>query len=222
MLPTVDWPEVDSFRDHWSWRPEWTATRPRVLWYLTFRDALALHSVLATAEKTLRAAGADVIPPQWLHLTLTDVGFADELDEWTLRAARDSVRHALREEPPLRLKLGPTRALPGAVVLSAQPADRLQRLREIVREATADVGIPAPDDIDGHYWPHVSLCYVNSRTDHEALWTVIQPHDDDTVEVRCDRLEEVLVSRRDGHYQWEVLKSLSLAGNVPTPPLPHA
>lgn len=216
MVPTAEWPEVGSFRDHWRWRPDWTATRPRVLWYLTFGDAAELRSTVAEPEAALRAAGADVIPPEWLHLTVTDVGFADEIDEWSLRAARDSVRRALCEEPPLQLRLGPIGALPGAVVLPARPAEPLRRLRRIVRRATTEVGIPAPDDIDGPYWPHVSLCYVNSRTDHDALWSVVQAAEPRTVEVTCDRLAEVLVARREGHYQWDVLEAMSLSGGAAT------
>lgn len=212
MLPTADWPDVGGFRDHWRWRPDWTPDRPRVLWYLTFEDAARLGSAVEPYEAALRAAGADVVPPQWLHLTVTDVGFADAIDDWTLSAARDSVRRAVRERPPLRLELGPVGALPGAVVLPAQPAEPLRKLRQIVRRSTSEVGIAAPDDIDGRYWPHVSLCYVNERTDHQALWDVLRSHPGATVEARCSRLSEVLVSRREGHYQWEVLGTVPLDG----------
>ena len=212
MLPTADWPEVGRFRDHWRWRPDWTPNRPRVLWYLTFEDSPQLASAIAPYEPALRATGADLVPPRWLHLTVTDVGFADAIDDWTLRAARDSVRRAVRGLPSLRLELGPVAALPGAVVLPAHPLERLRELRQAVRRSTSEVGLAAPDDIDGPFWPHVSLCYVNSRTDHQALWDVVRPGQGSTVEVRCSRLSEVLVSRREGHYQWQILESVRLDG----------
>lgn len=210
MSPTAEWPEVERFRDHWTWRPEWTASRPRVLWYLTFVGAAELHDLSASYAEPLRKAGTDVIPPQWLHLTVTDVGFADQLQEDALPAVRDAVRRGLSDEPPLELTLGPIRPLHGAVVLAAQPADRLRRLRQLVRQSTTAAGIPAPDDIDGPYWPHVSLCYVNSDTDQDALWEVVRSAQGRTLEVGCGELVEVLVARRKGHYQWDALETVRL------------
>src|SRR4051812_5589617 len=107
-----EWPAVRGFKDHWSWRPDWTASRPRWLWYLTFEHQPDVSAAAAPAAESLRATGADVVPPEWLHLTVTDIGFADEVDEWTLQIAADAVREALQETPALELELGPLAVLP--------------------------------------------------------------------------------------------------------------
>ena len=212
-----DWPVVRGFKDHWTWRPDWTSTRPRLLWYLTFEDQPDVSAAAAPAAGVLRDTGADVVPPEWLHLTVTDIGFADEIDDWTLRIAASAVRDALQDTPVLDLTLGPVAVLPEAVVLAAGPVAPLRRLRAAVREGMRSVGVRPPEDIEGDYWPHVSLCYVNGRTDHQRLWAALQHARTDNVEVRCDRLAQVLVTRRDGHYRWEVRDQVVLGDPV----VPH-
>lgn len=218
--PSAPWPKVTAFRNHWEWRPDWTSNRPRLLWYLTFEDAPDLHDAAAPSCEVLRASGADVVPPEWFHLTVTDVGYHDQLDDWAVRAARESVRETLCEVPALELTLGPLRALPGAIVLPAEPADPLRSLRDAVRRATTAVGIAPPDDLSGSYWPHVSLCYVNDTTDHARLREIVDEAASRTVDVRCDRLAQVLVTRTNGHYRWEVLDEVPLeraSDRVPVP-----
>jgi 2'-5' RNA ligase len=214
MLPTADWPAVEQFRDHWTWRPDWTPGRPRLLWYLTFPDVPDLRAAAAPSTETLRATGADVVPPAWWHLTLTDIGFHAELDDWTVRASCEEVRRRLSAAAPLELTLGPLAVLPGAVVLPANPAEPLRALRDTVRDVGAEHGIRPPDDIDGHYWPHVSLCYVNADSDHEQLWEAVRSAPPRTVQVRCDRLTQVQVTRADGHYRWEVVDEVVLRGDT--------
>jgi 2'-5' RNA ligase len=212
----MDWPPDSGFSDHWSWLPDWTATRPRLLWYLTFEHQPEVAASAVPAAGLLEATGADVIPPEWLHLTVTDVGFADEVDDWSLRAAAESVQNALRDAPVLQLSLGPVAVLPGAVVLAAQPVPDLRVLRAKVRGAMRDVGFRPPDDIEGggEYWPHVSLCYVNSQTDHRQLSDVARRMEPRPVEVRCGRLAQVLVTRRNGHYRWEIRDEVALGGST--------
>ena len=217
MLPTVEPSYVDDLVDHATWRPDWTPDRPRLLWYLTFTGHPHVWSCAAPAEDLLEQSGADVVPPDWLHLTVTHVGFADEVDERAARAVQQEVSQQLRDEPPLELTLGPLGVMRGAVVLPAQPAEPLRRLRTSVRRATARVGIDPPDDIepgDEDYWPHVSLCYLNNRTDHEAIREALRTAESRTVQVSCDQLSEVLVTRRDGQYRWEVVAEAPL-GDAP-------
>lgn len=216
MSSTARWPQVARFRDHWTWRPDWTAHRPRLLWYLTFEDAPDLRAAAAPSREALLAAGADVVPPEWLHLTVTDVGFYDELDDWAVRTACESVRAALRQVPAPELTVGPVRVLPDAVVLPAEPVGPLRTFREAVWRASTEVGIAPADDIGGHRWPHVSLCYINGRTDHERLREIVDEADPRTVVVRCDRMSQVLVTRRHGHYRWEVVDEVWLDSS-PTP-----
>jgi 2'-5' RNA ligase len=67
-------------RDHWQWRPEWVADRACLLWYLTFESQSELSRRAEQVHACLGGVpSVDVVPPPWLHLTLDDVGFLDEL-----------------------------------------------------------------------------------------------------------------------------------------------
>lgn len=213
----AEWYDARRFTDHWTWRPEWTATRPRLLWYLTFGHSPDVAAAASSVRAPLGATGADVVPPRWLHLTVTDMGFPDEIDPWAIGIATDGVRRALRDWRAFELSLGPVGVLPEAVVLAAGPATPVRRLRRAIRRGLADVGIRPPVELDRDP-PHVSLCYVNDRTDHARLRRAVGELDVPPVRVRCERVEQVLVTRSHGHYHWEVVDEIRLAGALAVSP----
>jgi hypothetical protein len=118
MVPHLPWPRGEWLRDHWRWWPEWTSERPRVLWYLAFQHRPEVARFGArTSEELRRARCVDVVPDRWLHLTLCDIGFVDEVGPDRLDAAAEAVTEALGDQPPIRLTLGPAVTLPDASCL---------------------------------------------------------------------------------------------------------
>jgi LmbE family N-acetylglucosaminyl deacetylase len=73
-------------------------------------------------------------------------------------------------------------------------------------------GIRPPDDNEGDFRPHVSLCYVNRHTDHSRLWEAVRSADTPSPQVRCDRVTQVLVTRKGGHYRWKVRDEIPFWG----------
>ena len=207
----AEWYDARGFTDHWTWRPEWTETRPRILWYLTFGDSPGVEAAASAVRGQLTGTGADVVPPRWLHLTVTDTGFPEDIDPWALRLGTEEVRRALLAWPSFELSLGPVNVLPEAVVLAAGPHEPVRRLRRTIRQGLAMAGIRPPVELDREP-PHVSLCYVNDRTDHGRLRRVVPHLECSPVRVRCDRVAQVLVTRSHGHYHWEVLDEMRLTG----------
>ncbi len=209
------WPRHGRLGDHTTWRLDWTSCRPLVWWYLTF-DHLPL-----VAEHALRAAApldglphVDVPPPEWLHLTMCEVGFRGEVDDRRLEACAAAVRDALADTPPLELRLGPVNSLHDAVVLEARPLDRLRDVRATVRGAMAESGIDPVQRDETQFWPHVTIGYLNAAADHQALMDAVgtpaQEVATSTVPVTADRLELVEVTRADRHYRWRTLESVRL------------
>jgi len=209
----AEWYDARGFADHWTWRPEWTASRPRLLWYLTFGHSPAVAAAAASVRAPLSSTGADLVPPRWLHLTVTDMGFPEEIDPWALRLATDEVGRSLLDWPSFELSLGPVAVLREAVVLAAGPAEPVGRLRRRIRQVLAGAGIQPPVELDREP-PHVSLCYVNDSTDHAALQAAARDLECSPVRVRCDRVAQVLVTRSHGHYHWEVLDEIRLTGGT--------
>ncbi|WP_148574573.1 2'-5' RNA ligase family protein [Nocardioides caldifontis] len=205
-----DWPAVDTLLDHWtSYRPDWTGGRERLLWYLTFEERPEVAARAAAAEEALGACALDVVPARWLHLTLADVGFVDTVDPTAFRAAGADVRRELARRPQVHLSLGPIALMEDSVVLVAQPYDDVVRLRDVVREAGEAHGLPLADAEEA-FRPHVTLGYANTATDQDRLAALVAGEQLPPVEVTCDRLRQVQVTRGEGHYRWHTMSDLPL------------
>ncbi len=220
------WPEVETFQDHSTWRPDWTPERICLYWYLTFEDQPEAASVAARAAGNLsRLPVIYQVPPRWLHLTLCDIGFLDQITTDQLEQLTDAVSVALRDQPHLSLTLGPVLPFDDAVTLAATPEDDLRQLWSRVADAMLSAGLaPEHHSLDA-FRPHVTLGYLNRRTDTRTVWDALgDPSARESLTV--DRLTLAAVGRRDGHYQWDcgaVIsfgddgEMLSTTGNDSTP-----
>ena len=207
---------AQEMRDHWVWRPEWTPERTCLYWYLTFQA----HDIAAAVgepalEEVRRASWLDAIPPRWCHVTLTDIGFADELKASDVRRVRRAVADSVAGEHRLPLLLGPVQAYRSALVLAAGPLSRLRAIRGAVRQATSGVLGNRHADVHGHvFWPHVSLGYVNRSVDAGTVHRFLGRLPDVDAVIDVGALTLAAVTRRDRHYQWEVQAQVELAGTV--------
>jgi 2'-5' RNA ligase len=205
--PPAPWPEPGDLDDHWQWRPEWAVERPCWYWYLTFDADTVVEAVGSALLSAARAVPwLDPVPPAWLHLTVCDVGFTDELEVEVVREVAEAVAPTTAGLLPVELELGPVVAMHGAVVLAAGPLDRLRRLGRAVGSATQRVlGPQRPLYHRDELWPHVSLGYVNRAVPRRQVAATLTrwPHQG-AAKVEVDRLRLVSVTRRDRHYQWQV------------------
>jgi 2'-5' RNA ligase len=211
MTTEHTWPQHVRLGDHTTWRPEWTSCRPLLWWYLTFDHlpAVAEHAT-RTSAPLQPLSSVDVPPTEWLHLTLCEVGFRGEVDDGRVRAGVAAVRGALRDAAPLDLRLGPVNSLDDAVVLEAGPVETLRDLRATVRGAMAASGVAPLQRDEAHFWPHVTIGYLNAAADHRALMETVGAPAATTTSVTADRLELVEVTRADRHYRWRTLDSVRL------------
>jgi 2'-5' RNA ligase len=206
--------------EHWRWRPEWRRDRPCLWWYLTFEDAAAVRSLARRAQNLVgRAPQLDLIPFPWLHLTLLEVGFADEVPGATVDRVADTTRRALEGFPGFDLDLGPVHSLPGAVVLEAQ-GDALHALHERLTDALlAARGADAVGALRA-FVPHVSVAYVNRDCDRHEVMGPLDGADlsspSPSATVTGVRLAAVTRERR--HYQWTTRAAVPL-GRAEVPAL---
>lgn len=201
------WPDPGDLDDHWRWRPEWAVDRPCWYWYLTFDAPAIARAVGAPLLSAVEAVPwLDPVPPAWMHLTLCDVGFADELDPQVVHDVVAAVEPQVAERLPMELSLRRVAAMHGAVVLPAGPLEALRRLWDAVASATQRVLGPTRPLFHRHeLWPHVSLGYVNRAVGREDVasalgrWPLAA-----AARVAVDGLTLASVTRRDRHYQWQV------------------
>jgi 2'-5' RNA ligase len=197
-------PAAGRHAEHWRWRPDWKHDRACLWWYLTFEAAPAVRALARRVQDLLGGAPQlDLIPSPWLHLTLLEVGFADEVPATTVDRVAQLARAELEDFTSFDLELGPVRPMPGAVVLQARGkalAPLHERLTDAVRTAQAGDAAGAPRT----FVPHVSVAYVNRDCDPGEVLGPLDgaelPSSSPTATVGSVRLAAVTRKRR--HYQW--------------------
>lgn len=210
-LPESSTPSNVLLRDHWQWRPEWVVDRACLLWYLTFETQPDLSRQAEQVRACLRDVSAvDVVPTPWLHLTLDDVGFADQLTPGEVEQVVVSARASVADWEPPPIQLGPLAPMDDSVVLMAGPIPDLVDLRDRLRAATTSVlGAETTSFLDD-FRPHVTLAYLNDACDPDAVMRPLGEVADAQVVVAEPRLTLASVTRYDRHYQWTSCDQLSL------------
>ena len=206
----------DEFSDHWQWRPEWTVDRPCLLWYLTFENQPRLWQLAERLQRRLDGVSSvDPVPPPWLHLTVEDVAFVDEIAPRQVEDLVEAAASALVGWSAPPLVLGPVAAMSSALVLEAAPRQDLHDLRDRLRACTS-VAV-GPDNVRGprHFAPHVSFAYVNARCDPHHVLEPIGDLGEERVVVSVPRLTLAAVTRRNRHYQWIARAALELQAGAP-------
>ncbi len=200
-----------ALRDHWQWLPQWAEDRPCLLWYLTFESEPDLSRQAEQVQAHLRdVSRVDVVPLPWLHLTLDDVGFVDELTSDQITTVVRAAREAVAGWVPPAMTLGPVSAMEDAVVLAAGPAPGLRDLRDRLRQATTQVLGPVALSVLDEFWPHVTLAYLNDACEPAEVLDPLAPVSGARVALAAPRLTLASVTRRDRHYQWTALVQLGL------------
>jgi 2'-5' RNA ligase len=197
-------PAASQIAEHWQWRPDWLQDRACLWWYLTFEDAPAVRDLARRVQALLRPAPQlDLVPLPWLHLTLLEVGFADEVPAETVDRVVRAAHEGLADFPRVDLDLATVRAMPGALVLEAHSRG-LRSLHERLTDAV--LRVRGAEGVRGlcAFVPHVSVAYVNRDcAAHEVLGPldgvdVSTPSPSATVR----RVRLAAVTRQRRHYQW--------------------
>ncbi len=191
-------------QNHWWWRKGWGPGTRYLTWHLTFEGATALHEAAERAGAALRTVpGIDVVPVEWLHLTMSGLGHSDEFDPSTLKRHVDSVLSAASRTSVIPLVFDRLFIYQEGVCLSAT-SPGLQALRTLQSELISAVGGPGHDP-DEVFHPHVSLGYFSREISEEALSDALDLADLGPVVVASPRLSLIELSRGDRVYTWRVV-----------------
>ena len=204
-----------SLPGHWRWRPDWTEGRGCLWWYLTFEDQSELHAAVQQTNRHLSGLTAlDLVPSRWLHLTLREIGYVDELPAAAAANALAEARRSLSSIEHFKLYVGPLAVLPGALVLRVSPEQAVHRLRARLPgnlpALEARDGLPAPDAGP----PHVSIGYLRSDIAADTLPTPTPSTP--TVSVKVCHVTLAEVTRRNWRYEWSPRGLVSLTPGART------
>lgn len=205
------WPRDESVDHHWDWRPEWREDRPCLYWYVTFDQNAMADAVPHKAVEAVRSTPwLDPVPLEWLHLTLCDLGFVDEVPEQVVDRA---IRSLAECEPSIELPaltLGPLTSMESAVVVVVEPLEELRGLQHQLRSLTEAALGPDKEVVHQEtFWPHVSLGYVNRFVSGQEVRALTEGFDDLRGDLPTGELVLAAVTRQRRHYQWTVRAELS-------------
>jgi 2'-5' RNA ligase len=212
-------PHVDRMRDHWWWRPGWQAGRRFYTWHITFdedtvgQDRAALHRLVCDYQAHLGMPGLDLVPLEWLHLTMQGVGFVDEVSDQDIARIAEAARSRCAHLPPVTVALGPARLRPEAVGLYVVPEEPVGQVRAAIRAAVAEVwGIDRVPELEGGFTPHVSLAYSNMDGPAEPLAAMLAKLPPASVMVTIRAAQLIVLGRDDHVYRWTTRATVPLAG----------
>jgi hypothetical protein len=182
-----------------------------------FNDQPETQALAASARVRLAGLpGFDLIPAQWLHLTMQGVGFADEVTDEDLAAITVAARAALAAVSPVTVSIGPPVAVGEGVTCHASPATALDPVRNAVRAGIA--GVWGPDRVPeaAEWTPHVSVAYASADGSAEPFEAALDGLTT-TAEVTVRSVDLIKLGRDQRLYEWETITTLPLGGaSVPT------
>lgn len=187
-------------------RPGWSEGRHFYACHLTLDDQPQLRELITGYQHALTDVDSiDLIPPQWLHMTMQGIGFIDEISAEDLVAVDLALTAELATIKPPAVEFRCLTVHPEAVYLKAHPPEALYPLRSKMHDAVVSVLGPsraeaAPDRAT--FLPHVSVGYVNRDSETEPIAAALRRLTPRTVHVTFANAE-LLEYHRDHHmYEW--------------------
>ncbi|WP_213451182.1 2'-5' RNA ligase family protein [Rhizomonospora bruguierae] len=205
-------PHATDVRDHWYWRPGWGVGSRFYTWHITF-DGQPEVAELADRYRDVLALqpSLDIIPTQWLHLTMQGIGFVDQVDRGQVDAIVAAARTRCAALPPMKLTIGTPHVDPESIQIALAPAEPVRQLRAAIRAAIADVWGPdqVPEPAEP-YTPHMSLAYINTAGPAAPLAHTLATAPDITATAVIDSCQLIVLNRDDGMYVWEPYATVPL------------
>lgn len=193
--------DAATMKDHWYWRPGWAVGRRFYTWHLTFADSADLHRLAADYRKALAdTPGVDLIPDEWLHLTMQGVGFIDEAEPGGVDAIVAEARQRLAAIAPFDLVFTRPIVTPEAVQWAVDPAGP-NAVRAAIRDAIGAVWPQVPESADG-FKAHVSIAYSSSDGPAAPIETALDRVQVEPATVSVSSAELIVLHRDNRMYEW--------------------
>ncbi|MFF3399701.1 2'-5' RNA ligase family protein [Streptomyces sp. NPDC002659] len=200
----------EHMRDHWWWRPGWSAGRRFYTWHLTFDGQSDVHRFAQSYREALAPVGGlDLIPDRWLHLTMQGIGFVGEVDEKDVASIAEAAKRRLAEVPPFDVVLGTPVVDPEAILVPVRPDAPVRAVRDAIRAAIGDVLPEVPERAEG-FTPHVSVGYSNGTGAAAPFVEAVAAADIAQAHARITHAELIVINRDNRMYEWESRAQVTL------------
>lgn len=196
--------------DHWWWRPGWSAGCRFLTWHLTFDGQSEVHRLAADYRRTLAdVPGLDLVPDQWLHLTMQGLGFAQDVPDADVASIVDAARSRLAKIPAFDVSIDRPTVTPEAIRWEAAPGEPVAAVRLAIRAAIVDVWADVPEREDG-FRPHISIAYSNSDGPAAPALQALAAAPPPSASARVSSAELILLGRDRRMYEWEPVATVPL------------
>lgn len=207
-------PHAEQVRSHARWRPGWHSGRTSYAWLLPLADQPGLRQLVNEYQYALLdLPGFDLMPLEWMHILVQDVGFTDEVDEDDLDPLLDAARQRLASTAPLALAFHRAVVLPESLALPAEPQTTLRELRSTMRQASADVlgeqHLPGePEDTD----QHVNMAFSTAEGPAVFAVATLGATEVSPTTSKLDSVSLVRLSRDQASNEWETIAQVPFGG----------
>ena len=179
-------------------------------WHFTFDDQPAVRDLAAAYQARLEGLpGLDLVPARWLHLTIQDVGFTDEVGDEDLAAIVAAARRRLASLSPEQVRLGPARVTSEGILLDVEPAAGLMAIRTELRAAISEVWSAAKVLGPAEWTPHVGIAYSSTSAPGAPCVTALAKSGA-TAESVIQSVQLIILGRDQHMYEWETYTSIQL------------
>ncbi len=196
------------FTSHWWLRPGIAADSRILVWHVLLDDQPHVQQLSARYQAHLgELAELDLIPTQWLHMTMLIVGDAKHAPASSIEMMMGEVRDRLGSLKPIETMLSKPLLHDEGVVLVAQPEAAFDDLYAALTDAVQlAFGASHPGNVE-RFVPHISLAYANTTAPTAPTLEALRNTAQDcplTVSSVCLVLQE-----RAGHlYRWEPVNAV--------------
>jgi 2'-5' RNA ligase len=212
-LPPLPYPDADELVDHWWWRPGWQVGTRFYAWHITVNDLPGLRDLVRTYQQALAEFPTlDLIPAQWMHITVQGVGHTRDVPDAERDAIMDAVGARLAEIPAPTLIFHRPVLHREAVVIPPTDPEPLRAIRTAIRAGIGDAlgSDRVPDAPDG-FRPHVSAAYVNAPEDPIAVRAALDACSANAVQVTITHASLIEMHRDHRMYEWKSAQQRLLA-----------
>lgn len=201
------------FKSHWWWRPGWRPGRRMYTFFFTLSDIPEIaQRITAHYASALAAPYLDLIPPEWLHLTVQGVGFTDEVSDDEITILLEELRQRCLAFPPIVIAPDAPVVAEEGVVLKVGPLDDARKLRRTVRTVLTEVRDPSKLDGGEVFTPHLTLAYSNSDGPAMQIAGNLDGLPRLPVDLSFTQLQLVSLGRDRQMYEWDVVGNVALKG----------
>jgi 2'-5' RNA ligase len=165
-----------------------------------------------------RFPGLDLVPPEWLHITVQGIGFVDELTDDEVNEVAKQVGERVTQIQAPVVEFDRPVVVPEAVFFVARPSEPLRELWRATGEGVTTALGPGRqyellEQADG-FLPHVTIAYSNRPGPAAPVVRAIEAVQAPSVTTRISRLQVMEFHRDERMYCWRELRSLPIGASV--------